>query len=127
MFVDAPAVLGWSAYQRFYRIQVTDARIEDAVAAADEAHREWSRSTTVADRAALQQAAERAGRLAEDDGSPGAGDLVRDDESRDAPADDDDAGVSAHASSLRPAAGRQSCTVCTSAVSTAGSVSIGTP
>lgn len=31
----------------------TDAQIEEAVAAADEAHREWSRSTTVADRAAL--------------------------------------------------------------------------
>ncbi|QYM63587.1 NAD-dependent succinate-semialdehyde dehydrogenase [Microbacterium sp. Se5.02b] len=31
----------------------TDEQIEEAVAAADEAHREWSRSTTVADRAAL--------------------------------------------------------------------------
>lgn len=31
----------------------TDAQIDEAVAAADEAHREWSRSSTVAERAAL--------------------------------------------------------------------------
>ena len=31
----------------------TDAQIEEAVAAADAAHRDWSRSSTVAERAAL--------------------------------------------------------------------------
>jgi len=32
---------------------ITDDELRDAIAAADKAHREWSRSTTVADRAAL--------------------------------------------------------------------------
>ena len=38
---------------------ITDAELEAAIAAADEAHRTWSKSTTVDERAALVRRAER--------------------------------------------------------------------